>query len=316
MRRSHSISILTTATALLALAGCNPSSDEAGTGGSGGVADVQINGSSTVFPISDAVREEFASEKPRAKVAVQQTGTGGGMDQFARGEIDICDASRGMKPGEAEACEKAGIAFTEFTVAYDGIAVVVNPENDWCDSLTVEQLKGIWSPEQPIKKWKDLNPAWPDEEILLFGPDDKSGTFDYFTKVINGKEKACHDNYMPSANDNQLVRGVQDDKYALGYFGFAYYEENKGSLKLLGVDAGEGAVKPSLETVAANTYKPLSRPLFIYVSHKSLEREIVREFVTYYLDVAKTIATDVGYVPAPEEAVAANAEKLKAALAK
>ncbi|MEM9186151.1 MAG: PstS family phosphate ABC transporter substrate-binding protein, partial [Planctomycetota bacterium] len=298
-------------TLLFAAQGCAPR----GTGAGSGTADVKINGSSTVFPISDAVAEEFRGKKPEVKVTVKYTGTGGGMEQFARGEIDICDASRGIKESEVQACNDAGIAFTEFTVAYDGIAIVVNPENDWCDSLTIDQLNGMWSTERPLKKWSDINPDWPDQEISLFGPDDKSGTFDYFTKVVNGEEKLCHDQYMPSANDNQLVRGVKDNKYALGYFGFAYYEENKGSLKLLGVDSGDGPIKPDGESVGNGTYKPLSRPLFIYVSHKSLEKKAVAEFVEFYLEVAPQIAPEVDYVAAPSEAIAENGSKLEAAMA-
>ncbi|TWT89883.1 Phosphate-binding protein PstS precursor [Pseudobythopirellula maris] len=275
---------------------------------------IKIDGSSTVYPISEAVAEKYSNENPGARVTVGFSGTGGGMKKFIAGEIDICDASRGMKQSEADACAQASVGFIELTVAFDGLAVITNPENDWCDCLTVEQLASIWRPDSPVNKWNELDPAWPDEEIKLYGPGTDSGTFDYFTEVIVGESKSSRPDYTASEDDNVLVTGISEDKYALGYFGFAYYIENKEKLKLLSVDDGDGnCVKPTIETVMANTYKPLSRPLFVYVRNSTLARPEGKKFVQYYLDNAADMATVVGYVPVSEDIVAQNLESFNGA---
>ena len=263
---------------------------------------VKVDGSSTVYPITEAVAEELRSVHPDIQVTVGISGTGGGMKKFTAGEIDICDASRAIKQKEADKCAAKGVEFIELEVAYDGLAVVINPENDWCDCLTVEQLRELWRPESAVKKWSDLNPAWPQEEIRLYGPGTDSGTFDYFTKAIVGEEKASRADYTASEDDNVLVTGVMNSRYALGYFGYAYYSENKDKLKLLAVNGGDGCTTPSMETVRSLTYKPLSRPLFIYVRTESLEQPAVINFVKFYLKTADQLATEVGYVPVSDQA--------------
>lgn len=289
---------------LAASAGCKSES----------VAEISIDGSSTVYPVSEAVAEAFSLANSDVRVSVGFSGTGGGMKKFYAEEIDIADASRGMKDAEAEMCEAVGLEFIRLSVAFDGLAVVVNPQNDWCDSLTVEQLKKIWQPDDPAQKWSDLNPEWPDEKIVLYGPGHDSGTFDYFTEEIVGESKSSRGDFAASEDDNTLVIGVSGDKHALGYFGFAYYIENQDKLKLLGVDNGDGPVQPSMETVMDNSYEPLSRPLYIYVSKKALERPEVKKFVKFYMDQAAEQSKKVGYVPVPEEVAVENATTLEAAL--
>ncbi|MEM6655474.1 MAG: PstS family phosphate ABC transporter substrate-binding protein [Planctomycetota bacterium] len=275
---------------------------------------VMIDGSSTVYPLSEAVAEEFSKANPSVNVTVGFSGTGGGMKKFAAGEIDIADASRSMKDNEAELCAENGVEFIRLSVAYDGIAIVVNPENDWCETLTVDQLAKLWTPDSPAKTWQDLDPDWPAEEVKLFGPGTDSGTFDYFTEEIVGETKKSRADYTPSEDDNMLVTGVAGDKFALGYFGFAYYGENREKLKLVGVDAGDGPVKPSLETVMSNRYKPLSRPLFIYVSTAALAKPTTKAFVDFYLAKGGELAEEVGYVPAPTDVAAENDSILSGAL--
>lgn len=292
---------------------------EAGAKAEGGeklTGSVKIDGSSTVYPISEAVAEEFRTVQPDVRPIVGISGTGGGMKKFIAGEIDICDASRAMKEKEATACKEKGIEFIELSVAFDGLAVIANPKNTWCDCLTVGQLKELWRPESGVKQWKDLDPKWPAKDIKLYGPGTDSGTFDYFTEAIVGEEKASRSDYTASEDDNVLVTGVQSDEFAIGYFGYAYYEENKDKLKLLAVDGGKGCTKPSLETVRDNSYAPLSRPLFIYVRKSSLERPEVAAFVKFYLENAAQLAKDVGYVPVSDEVAKANQEALKGALSK
>lgn len=301
-------------------AGCTPVSStksdgaDASGGGNGTAAKINIDGSSTVYPISEAVAEEFSKTHPKAEIGVGFSGTGGGMKKFSAGEIDIADASREMKPAEAEKCKEGGIEFIRLSVAFDGLAVVVNPENEWCDSLTVEQLKKIWQPENPAQKWSDIDSSWPDEKIVLYGPGTDSGTFDYFTEEIVGEAKSSRADYSPSEDDNTLVTGVAGNKYAMGYFGYAYYAENQGKLKVLGVDSGDGPVKPSMETVMDNSYTPLARPLFIYVNKKSLEQPLVKEFVKFYMEQAADLAKEVGYVPVPAEIAAENQATMDANL--
>ena len=310
-----------------ALAGCSkhePASSSAGAGAGGTSAassspkseaasgTIRIDGSSTVFPISTAVAEEFQEVQPDVKVPVSLSGTSGGMKGFVRGEIDICDASRPIKDAEVETCKKAGIDFIELTVAFDGLAVVANTQNDWCDCLTVEELKKIWHTDatEKVMKWSDVNPDWPDEEFKLYGPGTDSGTFEYFTGAICGEEGASRPDYQPSENDNMLVRGVVAEKGGLGYFGYAYYAQNKDTLKLIAVNDGSGCVAPSDTTVRDGSYKPLSRPLFIYVRKSSLERPEVAEFVQFYMKNAARLSADVGYVPVSSDIAQKNDEIL------
>lgn len=276
---------------------------------------IKVDGSSTVIRITEAVTEEFRKEQPNVRVTGGRSGTGGGFKKFANGEIDICDASRTISEIERKACQDKGIEYVELEIAFDGISLVVNPQNDWCDCLKVEQLKAIWQPGSKVAKWSDIDPAWPKQEIKLYGPGTDSGTFDYFTEAIVGKSGSCRQDYSASEDDNVLVMGVEGDKYSLGYFGLAYYEENREKLKLLGVDAGDGkCIKPSEETVRDKTYKPLSRPLFIYVRKSSLSRPEVRSFVKFYLARVGELVHAAGYVPLPDELVETTKQTLDEAL--
>ena len=293
--------------------GCGPKQSATGTAGQV-TGSVKVDGSSTVYPVTEAVAEELRTVHPGIQVTVGISGTGGGMKKFTAGEIDICNASRAIKQLEADKCAAQGVEFIELEVAYDGLAIVINPENDWCDCLTVEQLRELWRPESAVKKWSDLNPAWPAEEIRLYGPGTDSGTFDYFTKAIVGEEKASRADYTASEDDNVLVTGVMNSRYALGYFGYAYYAENKDKLKLLAVDGGDGCIKPSMETVRSMSYKPLSRPLFIYVRTDSLQQPATRDFVKFYMQSADQLAGEVGYVPVSQQAAEINQKRLAAAI--
>jgi phosphate transport system substrate-binding protein len=263
---------------------------------------VKVDGSSTVFPITEAVAEEFQKAKKGAvKVTVGISGTGGGFKKFCRGETDVSDASRPILKKEMEACAKEGIKYVELPVAFDALTVVVNKSNDWLKSVTVEELKKMWEPgaQGKVTKWNQVNASWPDAPLKLFGPGADSGTFDYFTDAINGKEKASRGDFTASEDDNVLVQGVARDKYALGYFGMAYYAENKDKLRAVPI-INKGTTKgvsPSLETVMDGTYQPLARPIFIYVSDKSMARPEVREFVEFYLKNAPKLTKEVGYVP-------------------
>jgi phosphate transport system substrate-binding protein len=262
---------------------------------------IKVDGSSTVFPITEAVAEEFQKAQKGTKVTVGVSGTGGGFKKFCRGETDISDASRPISKKEMDICKEAGIKYVELPVAFDALTVVVHPQNNWLDSAKVEDLKKMWEPEAQgkVMKWSDVNPKWPDHKIGLFGPGADSGTFDYFTDAINGKEKASRGDFTASEDDNVLVQGVSRDKYAIGYFGLAYYEENKDKLKAVKI-INKGATKgvePSLETVMAGTYQPLARPIFIYVAEKSMAKPEVKEFVSFYLKNAPKLTKEVGYIP-------------------
>lgn len=279
--------------------------------------EIQIDGSSTVFPVSRAMAEEFQKEHPEVRVVVSEAGTSGGFKRFVRGELDICDASRPIVDSEAEAAKRHGIDAVELRVAIDGLSVVVNPANDWVDCLTIEQLKTIWAPDSTVKTWKDVDPNWPDEEIRLYGPGPDSGTFDYFTEVVVGKAKASRTDYTPSEDDNVLVQGVAGDKYSLGYFGYAYYAENKEKLKVVGISDGQQAdcVKPSEETILSGQYTPLSRPLFLYVSQSALKRPEVAAFLRFYLGDGQELVPEVGYVRISPEVHKEMQERLEQALA-
>lgn len=282
---------------------------------------IKIDGSSTVFPITEAMAEEFqAAQRGKVRVTVGISGTGGGFKKFCRGETDIQDASRPVQTSELEACRKAGVKFLELPIAYDATAVVVNPKNSWMSSVSVTDLKKMWEPsaQGKIMKWSDVNPAWPKETIKLYGAGSDSGTFDYFTEAIVGKAKSSRGDYTASEDDNTLVTGVSKDMYALGYIPLAYYEENKSKLKILGVIGGDKAPKkneavlPSRETVESGTYFPLSRPIFIYVSEASLKKAEVKEFVNFYLSKAAQIVPQVKYVALPAKAYETGKEHVKA----
>lgn len=272
---------------------------------------IKIGGSSTVYPISEAVAEEFCKTSKEIRVTVGRSGTGGGIKRFIAGEIDICNASRPLKESEEEACKKAKIEYLELSIALDGLTVVTSQKNNWCDSLTVEQLAQIWRPNNPSSRWNEINADWPDEKIKLYGPGTNSGTFDYFTQAIVGEAGASRPDYAASEDDNVLVTGVSEDKYSLGYFGYAYYVENKERLKLISVKPTDSeAVKPSAQTVRTNKYQPLSRPLYIYVLKSCYEKPEGKAFVDFYLDKAAEMSSEVGYVPISDEVVAANAAVL------
>ena len=271
---------------------------------------IKIDGSSTVYPITEAVAEEYQKAKRgEVKVTVGISGTGGGFKKFCRGETDISDASRPILKKEIDACNEQKIEYIELPVAYDGLAVIVNPKNTWVSSLTVADLKKMWEPaaQGKVTKWNQVKPEWPDASLKLFGPGADSGTFDYFTEAVVGKSKSSRGDFTASEDDNVLVQGIAGDKNALGYFGLAYYEENKSRLKIVPIvnPATNKEVTPSLQTVMDGTYSPLSRPLFIYINKKSLEKPEVKEFVDYYQKNADTLTRQVKYVPLP-----ANAYKL------
>jgi len=266
---------------------------------------IKIDGSSTVYPITEAVAEEFQKAKRGAiKVTVGISGTGGGFKKFCRGETDISDASRPIVKKEIEACKEAKIEYIELPIAYDGIAVMVNPKNNWVTSMTPEDLKKIWEPaaEKKITKWSHVRSTWPEVPLNLYGPGVDSGTFDYFTEAIVGKSRASRGDFTASEDDNVLVQGIATDRGALGFFGYAYYAENMDKLKIVPIDAGKGPVIPSEKTIMDGTYQPLSRPIFIYVNKKAGERPEVKEFVEFYLKNAFRLVKQVKYVPLPERA--------------
>jgi phosphate transport system substrate-binding protein len=272
-------------------------------GGTTAQTEIRLDGSSTVFPISEAVAEEFQKANPGSRVTVGTSGTGGGFQKFCRGETDINDASRPVSTTELAACSNAGINFIELPIAYDGIAIVVNPKATWINDITVDELKTMWAPEAQgnVTRWNQVRKTWPDREIHLFGAGVDSGTYDYFTEAITGKAKASRGDFTASEDDNVLVQGVVSDENALGFIPFAYYEENKAKLKLVPVDDNkpdnsDGPILPSLDTIRTGTYQPLARPLFIYVSEKSLARPEIQKFVDFFLAEGPELAEEVGYV--------------------
>jgi phosphate transport system substrate-binding protein len=274
-------------------------------GGSGAV--IRIDGSSTVFPITEAVAEEFQRANPGARVTVGVSGTGGGFQKFCRGETDISNASRLISQVEIDACKASGVEFIELPIAYDGLTIVVHPNNTWTQSMTVAELKTLWAPESEgkVTRWSHVRPGWPDREVHLFGAGVDSGTFDYFTEAIVGKLDASRGDYTSSEDDNMLVQGVAGDELALGFFGFAYFEANQSKLKAVAIDDGDptngaGPIAPSVESVRTGTYRPLSRPIFIYISHKSLSRPEMKAFTDFYIAQAAELVREVGYVPLTE----------------
>lgn len=278
------------------LAGCG--------GGSGG--SVSVDGSSTVFPLTEAVAEEFMRANQGTRVNVGVSGTGGGFSKFLRGETAVNNASRPISPDEIEKAEENGIEFIELPVAYDGVAVTVHPSNDWVDCLSVEELQEIWGPDSEVDNWNQVRDDFPDREIDLYGPGTASGTYDYFTEAVNGEAGASRSDFTSSEDDNVLVRGIRGTEAALGYFGLAYYENNVEELKVLGIDpdergSGDSCVTPSAETVQDGSYRPLSRPLFVYVNTDKLD-EATEAFLNFYIENAGELAPDVGYVAMPDTA--------------
>jgi phosphate transport system substrate-binding protein len=275
---------------------------------------IKVDGSSTVFPITEAVAEDFQKAgKGSVRVTVGISGTGGGFKKFCRGETDISDASRPILKKEMDDCKANGVQYIELPVAYDAITIVVNPNNDFVKSMTVAELKRIWEPaaQGKISNWNQINPSWPNMPLKLYGPGADSGTFDYFTEAIVGKSKSSRGDYTASEDDNVLVQGVARDKGGLGYFGFAYYAENQKRLKAVSIDGGNGPVSPEPRTVEDGTYHPLSRPIFIYVSARSIAKPEVREFVEFYLRNAPKLVKEVKYVPLPAHAYTLALEHFK-----
>lgn len=270
---------------------------------------IKVDGSSTVFPISEAVSEEFEIENPTVQITANASGTGAGFKKFIRNEIDVTGASRPIKASEDADCAKNNIQYLEIPIAYDGLAIVVSKENTWVDFLTVAELKKIWEPaaKGTITHWDQVRAGWPHEKINLYGAGTESGTFDYFTEAIVGEARSCRTDYTASEDDNGLVSGVAGDKYSLGYFGFAYYFENQDKLKIVPLDDkdetnGKGPIAPSFETIVNGTYQPLSRPLLIYINKTSAARPEVTNYVNYYIDNAPTLVKETGYVPLSAEA--------------
>jgi phosphate transport system substrate-binding protein len=311
--------------AVVAVGACSgaPSSSPAGSGGGASATaaasaalsgKVTVDGSSTVYPITEAVAEEFQKVNSGVKVTVAFAGTGGGFKKFCNGDTDMNDASRPIKDEEKTACTAKGIDYAELQVAIDGLSVLVNPQNTWVDCLTTAELKKIWNEGSTIKTWADVRAGFPAEPIKLFGPGADSGTFDYFTEVINGTAKKSRSDYTQSEDDNALVTGISGDKDALGYFGFAYFEENKDKLKLVAIDSGKGCITPSKDTIAAGTYTPLARPLFLYPSKQALKRPEFAAFVQYYLDNVNEFVDEVGYIEATPAALQTSKDTLAAAL--
>ena len=258
---------------------------------------VRIDGSSTVFLITEAVAEEFLKVKPRIRVVVGVSGTGGGFKKFLRGEIDITNASREIKESEKKEAQKRKVQYLEIPVAYDGISIVVNKKNNWMDFVTTSELKKIWQPKSNVKTWKDIRKNWPSTKIHLYGPGTDSGTFDYFTEAINGETQASRSDFNRSEDDNVLVQGVASDKGALGYFGYAYYAENKDKIKLVPVKHKDQSQLPTPKSIRNGTYSPLSRQLFIYVNQASLTKPYVRDFLKFYLEKVSSLLNEVGYIP-------------------
>ncbi len=286
---------------IAAFAACSDPAPDTGLGGT-----IQIDGSSTVFPVTQAVAEEFRKEQPNVQVNVAVSGTGGGFKRFTVGETDVSNASRPIRDSEAEAAASNGIEFIEMRVGADGLSVMVNPANDFVDCLSIAELNEIWKPGSTINNWQHVRSGFPDQRLRLYGPDTDSGTFDYFTEEVNGEAQVSRADYTASADDNVLVRGIAGDRGSLGYFGYAYYQENKDSLKVIGVDNGDGCVVPEPSTIEDGSYTPLSRPLFIYVNVKSIEKPEVLAFVEYYMDNGYQLTGEEGYVPVDQSVYSAN----------
>lgn len=297
----------------LFLAAChNGQQNNAGTDNKELSGAIQVDGSSTVYPVTEAVAEEFRTVQPKVNVTIGSSGSGAGFKKFARGETDISNASRAIKEKEVNACKENNIEYLELRIALDGIAIVVNKGNTWLGTITTEELKQLWEPNSRVQKWSDLRAEWPEEEIQLFGPSTAHGTYDFFTEEIVGESGASRSDYNAVSDYNVAVQGIGNNEYAMGYFGLAYYTENKDKLKLISVDNGNGAVLPSLETVGDGTYTPLARPLYIYINKKSAKRKEVMEFVKFYINNAAELSKDVGYIPLSETEYGNALAQLKA----
>ena len=286
----------------------------AGAGGGDLSGRIEADGSSTVGPYTTAAAEKFQGEQQGVQVTVGVSGTGGGFERFCRGETDLSNASRPIKDEEAEICADNGVEPVEFQVANDALTVVVNPENDWATCLTVEQLNKIWAPGSKVSNWNQVDPSFPDQELKLFGAGTDSGTFDYFTDVINGEEGASRSDYSATEDDNVTVTGVSGDKGALGYFGFSYFEENQDTLKAVEIDSGDGCVAPSVESAQDGTYTPLSRPLFVYAKEEALARPEVEAFIRYLIDNETEIAEASQFVPLTDKQITTAEADLESAL--
>ena len=320
-KRLTRIALLLGLLALLAGCGGGRDGDDEGSGdtateASGGSdlsGRIEADGSSTVGPFTTAGAERFQGENPDVQVTVGVSGTGGGFERFCRGETDLSNASRPIKDEESTICDDAGIDYTEFQVANDALTVVVNPENDWATCLTVDQLNTIWEPGSKVNNWNQVDDSFPDQSLKLFGAGTDSGTFDYFTDVINGEEGASRSDYSATEDDNVTVTGVSGDKGALGYFGFSYFEENQDKLKAVEIDDGDGCVAPSVKAAQDGTYTPLSRPLFVYAKNESLAKPEIEAFMQYLIDNATEIAEAAKFVPLTEEQVEKAQSDLEAA---
>ncbi|MBR2568000.1 MAG: PstS family phosphate ABC transporter substrate-binding protein [Paenibacillus sp.] len=296
---------------LTLLSACGGNSKDNGEAALSGT--INIDGSSTVFPMTEAIAEEFSAAHKDVRVSVGTSGTGSGFKRFARGETELSNASRPIKEEEAKAAKDNGIDYQELTVAYDGLAIVVNKDNDWVDKLTLDELKKIYEPDSKVKTWADVREGWPATELRIYSPGSEHGTFDYFTEAINGESKAMRNDKQItfSADTNAIVQGVSGDSTAIGYFGYSFFEENQDKLKLIPVDNGTATVTPSPETVKDGSYTPLSRPLLVYVDKAKLSTPEVKAFVEFYLENAGAIAPEVGYVPLPDEKYTEQLEQLK-----
>ena len=299
-RKAVSFILSTLVVATTLLAGCGTKAPEQAN--NNGAADkklsgeIKIDGSSTVFPISEAMAEEFNKANPNVKVTVGESGTGGGMKKFVAKEIDVADASRPIKKEEADQAKQNGVEYIELKVAFDGISIVVNKENTWATDMTVAELNSMWKEGSTVKTWKDIRPEWPAEQIKFYAPGTSSGTFEFFTDAINKKAKSQRTDYTPSEDDNILVQGVAGDKNGIAYFGHSYYEANKAKLNVVKVEGKE----PTFETIKDGSYKPLSRPLYIYINKTALSRPEVKEFVNFYMNNASSIVPEVEYVALPD----------------
>lgn len=301
--------VLTVIVAAGALAACGDRGSEGRSAVSG---RIQIDGSSTVYPVSQAIAEEYMRGEGRdVRVTVSQSGTGGGFQRFCAGETEISDASRPIKDSEREECERNGVEPLEFEVAVDGITIVVNPANDFLQCVTVEELRRVWEPGSAVRRWSQIRDGFPDTEMKLYGPGTSSGTFDYFTEAIMGEEDLSRQDYTASEDDNVLVQGVAGDPGSFGYFGYAYYEENRGQIRSIAVDGGSGCVEATRETIESGEYAPLARPMFIYVSGQAMQRPEVRTFVEYYMENAEELVPQVGYVPLDASAYEANLSRMQ-----
>jgi phosphate transport system substrate-binding protein len=316
-RRPLSTRLIVLPAFLLAAASCGGGSTSREAGSEARV--IKADGSSTVAPVTEAVAEEFQRANAGTRVTVGTSGTGGGFQKFCRDETDVSNASRPISKSEASACAATGVTYVELPVAYDGLAVVVHPSNTWAASITVAELKTLWEPaaQGKVMRWNQIRPGWPDREIHLFGAGVDSGTFDYFTEAIMGKSKASRGDYTSSEDDNVIVQGVSGDENALGYFGFAYYEQNQNKLKLVAIDDGDssngaGPIAPSPATVMDGTYRPLSRPIFIYPKVKALDRPEVKNFIDFYLTKGVPLVREVGYIPLTDPEYALVRERLAA----